>query len=92
MILERNYASDNKWASHKDTIYVVWEHLNLVEFAEIVLKRFNDPTPVPQWLNSDYETFYVFRINWVKTPALKFEVRSENLGPISEKCPQPSKP
>ena len=77
---------------HKDTIYVVWEHLNLVEFAEIVLKRFNDPTPVPQWLNSDYETFYVFRINWVKIPTLKFEVRSENLGPISEKCPQPSKP
>ena len=77
---------------HKDTIYVVWEHSNLVAFAEIVLKRFHDPAPVPQWSNSDYDTFYVFRFDWGKVPTLKFEVRSENLGPISQNCPQAFKP
>jgi hypothetical protein len=77
---------------HNDTIYVAWEHSNLVSFAEIVLKRFHDPTAVPPWLNSDYDTFYVFRIDWGKVPTLKFNVRSENLGPISENCPQASKP
>lgn len=77
---------------HKDTIYVVWEHSNLVAFAEIVLKRFHDPAPVPEWSNSDYDTFYVFRFDWGKVPPLKFEVRSENLGPISQNCPQASKP
>ena len=77
---------------HKDTLYVVWEHSNLVAFAEIVLKRFHDPASVPEWPNSDYDTFYVFRFDWAKGPSLKFEVRSENLGPISQNCPQPSKP
>jgi len=77
---------------HNDTIYVAWEHSNLFAFAEIVLKRLHDPTPVPLWPDSDYDTFYVFRIDWGKVPTLKFEVRSENLGPISENCPQASKP
>jgi len=72
---------------HNDTIYVCWEHANLVSFAEILLKRFHDLTPVPPWPNSDYDTFYVFTINWSETPRLKFEVRSEQLGPISETCP-----
>ena len=77
---------------HNDTVYVAWEHSNLLAFAEIVLKRLHDPTPVPLWPDSDYDTFYVFRIDWGKVPTLKFEVRSENLGPISENCPQASKP
>src|SRR5215469_6338360 len=77
---------------HNDTIYVAWEHANLVTFAEIVLKRFHDQAPVPQWPNSDYDSIYVFRIDWAKIPTLKFEVRSENLGPISENCPQALKP
>jgi hypothetical protein len=76
---------------HKDTVYVVWEHTNLVSFAEIVLKRFHDSTPVPEWPNSDYDTFYVFRLDWGKVPSLKFEVRSETLKAISENCPQASK-
>lgn len=77
---------------HNDNIYVVWEHSNLVVFAEIVLKRFHDSAQVPQWSNSDYDTFYVFRFDWGKVPSLKFEVRSENLGPISQNCPQAFKP
>ena len=77
---------------HNDTIYVAWEHSNLVAFAEIMLKRFHDLAPVPQWPDSDYDAYYVFRIDWAKVPTLKFEVRSENLGPISETCPQASKP
>jgi len=77
---------------HNDTIYVAWEHSNLVDLASIMLMRFRDAAPVPPWPNSDFETYYVFRIDWNKVPTLKFEVRSENLGPISEKCPEPSKP
>jgi hypothetical protein len=76
---------------HKDTVYVAWEHANLVSFAEIVLKRFHDSTPVPQWPNSDYDTFYVFKLDWSKGPSLKFEVRSENLEAMSQNCPQASK-
>jgi hypothetical protein len=76
-----------------DTIYVVWEHANLLAFAEIMQARFHDTTQLPDWPNSDYDTVYVFRIDWSKVPAtMKFDVRSEKLGPISETCPQTSKP
>jgi hypothetical protein len=77
---------------HKDTVYVAWEHSNLVAFAEIMLKRFHNTASVPDWPNGDYDTVYVFRVDWGKVPSLKFEVRSENLEPISQNCPQASKP
>jgi hypothetical protein len=83
-LLDRKY--------HNGTIYVAWEHKTLEAFAKIVLNRFQDLSQVPHWNNSDYNTFYVFRIDWANVPTLKFEVRSENLGPISENCPQLSKP
>ncbi len=68
------------------TIFVAWEHLNLVAFAEILLRRFENASPVPAWDNGNYDTVFVFRVDW---PAhhLQFEVRSEDLGPISEHCP-----
>ena len=72
---------------HNDVIYVAWEHINLVTFAEIMLTRFNHPGTVPDWPNSDYDTFYVFTIDWNAKDKLRFEVRSEGFGTISENCP-----
>jgi hypothetical protein len=72
---------------HDATIYVAWEHLNIVTFAEILLNRFHDESAVPDWPNSDYDKVFVFRIDWSATPALKFDVRSESLDGIGESCP-----
>jgi hypothetical protein len=72
---------------HDATVYVVWEHLNIVTFAEILLNRFHSASPVPEWPNSDYDKVFVFTIDWGATPALKFEVRSENLGGVGDSCP-----
>jgi len=69
------------------TVYVAWEHLNIVTFAEILLNRFHDASPVPDWPNTDYDKVFVFTIDWSGTPGLKFEVRSENLEGIGESCP-----
>jgi len=78
---------------HSDTIFIVWEHVAAAEFADIVLRRFHEPTAVAPWPNNDFDTYYLFRIDWRKdVPTLKFEVRAENLGPISEKCPEAAKP
>ena len=77
---------------HSDTIYVAWEHANLVDFAHILLQRFHNSAAVPPWPNTDFDTFYVFTIDWNNEPKLKFEVRSENVGPLSDKCPEASKP
>jgi hypothetical protein len=71
----------------RSTIYVVWEHLNIVSFAEILLTRFHQTTHVPPWDNSDYDTVFVFTIDWSEPRSLKLEVRSEGLGQMSEECP-----
>jgi hypothetical protein len=70
------------------TVYVVWEHQNIVTFAEILLNRFHDASKIPEWPNSDYDTVFVFRIGWNEPPSVKFEVLSENLGHIDETCPR----
>jgi hypothetical protein len=68
------------------TIYVAWEHLNIVNLAQILLTRFGDKGPVPAWDNDDYETVFVFTIRWSEPPSLAMEVRSEGLGRISADC------
>ena len=73
---------------HGATIYVVWEHLNIIDFAEVLLKRFGSAAKVPEWDNGNYDTVFVFTIDWSTPPSLKFDVRSENLGPLSDTCPQ----
>ena len=73
---------------HDATIYVVWEHLNIVTFAEILLNRFNNASKVPEWPNSDYDKVFVFTINWNEPRSLKFDVRSEGLGTIDDTCPR----
>jgi hypothetical protein len=73
---------------HDATVYIVWEHLNIGSFAEILLKRFASAARVPEWSNADYDTVFVFTIDWSAPASLKFEVRSENLGPLADTCPQ----
>ena len=64
----------------------------MVNFAEIMLKRFDYVGAVPVWPNSDYDTFYVFTIDWKATDKLEFDVRSEGFGLISESCPTAVEP
>jgi len=70
------------------TVYVAWEHANIVTFAEILLKQFGNTSNVPEWDNNNYDTVFVFTIDWGKPRSLTFEVRSEDLGSTGETCPQ----
>jgi len=74
-------------AYHGATIYVAWEHANIAQFAKILLTRFGSTATVPAWENGDYDMVFVFTIDWNEPRSLAFEVRSEGLGRISEKCP-----
>ncbi len=74
------------------TIYVAWEHLQIVSVAEVVLKRLGSTASVPAWKNSDYDTVFVIAIDWSDPPVAHFEVRSEDLGEISDQCPVARKP
>jgi len=72
---------------HGATVFVAWEHAMIVEFTKILLGQFGDASKIPEWGNSDYETVFVFTIGWSEPNSLKFDVRSENLGPIGDRCP-----
>ena len=76
---------------HGATVYVAWEHANIVSLAAILLTRFGQTATVPDWDNRDYDTAFVFTIDW-RTRALRFQVRSEQLGPIPEDCPRTTAP
>jgi hypothetical protein len=73
-----------------DLIVVAWEHLAARRFAEEMLKSFGQKDIVPRWLNSDYETIYIFRITTGpdKKRTLAFSVEHEDLAKtLSDKCP-----
>ena len=69
------------------TIYLAWEHANIVEFAAVMLTRFNGTAELPDWPNSDYETVFVFTIDWSKPDSLDFSITSQGLGSLSATCP-----
>lgn len=70
------------------TIYLAWEHTNILEFAEVMLARFGSQAKVPEWPNSDYETVFVFTIDWGTPGSMNFRVESQGLGPMSDICPR----
>jgi len=69
------------------TIYVAWEHLNIVNFTELMLTRFSSDAQVPAWPNSDYDTVFELIIDWKNPQSVKLEVQSENFGEPSKACP-----
>lgn len=79
-LLERRY--------HDATVYVAWEHRNIVKLAKILLERFGNRDKVPHWSDGNYDTVFVFTIDWGTPRRLKFTVRSENLGPLADRCPE----
>ena len=63
-------------------VVVAWEHLEARRFAESMLQTFNETkSDVPHWLNSDYDTVYVFRLTSDAQGLrhLAFSTESENL-------------
>ncbi|HEV2575915.1 MAG TPA: hypothetical protein VGU25_01780 [Acidobacteriaceae bacterium] len=71
-------------------VVVAWEHIQARRFAEEMLKSFGQKDIVPRWLNSDYETIYIFRITTGpdKKRLLNFSVEREDLAKdLSDKCP-----
>jgi len=71
------------------TIYVAWEHLQIMNLAEVMVRRFGTDATVPDWPNSDYDTVFTFHIDWKEQPTLRFEVSRQDLGSLPDTCPAP---
>lgn len=76
---------------HSSTIYVAWEHSQIVEIAKMFIQHFYSHAKVPHWSNKDYNMFFVFTIDWnKKQDQLKFDVRSEGFHDLSGKAVHPA--
>ena len=69
-------------------VYVAWEHLQIMNFAKVVLTRLGSDAAVPEWKNSDYDTVFAFHIDWSE-PSVRFEVQQQSYGGLPETCPTP---
>jgi hypothetical protein len=70
-------------------VYVAWEHLQIMNFAQVVLRRLGSDAAVPEWTNADYDTVFAFHIRWDDPPSVRFEVKRQSHGPLPEECPAP---
>lgn len=84
-LLADELLSEKYWNA---TVYVAWEHLNIVILAEVLLNRLDARAPVPDWENSDYDTVFVFTIRRSAGAAeSSLTTLSQDIGPISDACP-----
>ena len=71
------------------TVFVVWEHGLLDEFAKNLVKdNGGDPAQVPGWPDKDYDTIFLFKIT--HTPdgdSVVFTIDHEGLDNLSDDCP-----
>lgn len=71
-------------------VFVAWEHVFQVRFAKILLDAYGlDPTLIPQWKDTDYDSIWIFRIKQTDgKKTLSFTVDAEGLNDtLGDTCP-----
>jgi hypothetical protein len=71
---------------------VAWEHVKARDFANQMMAAYGVSAMVaPEWLNSDYETIYVFHITRTGkdgAPQATLEIQQEGLeSSLKDNCP-----
>lgn len=70
-------------------VFVSWEHKNLDKLVKNIMKAEGaDPTTVPTWPGSDFDSIFVLKINQGSASnKISFQHEAENLTNLSEQCP-----
>ena len=70
-------------------VLVAWEHKEIVDVAQALLKDNGaDPSLVPTWASDDFDAIYVIRIDRTAAPVrATFERKTEGLDGQSTQCP-----
>ena len=71
-------------------IFVAWEHKLLVQVARnLVASAGGNPSVVPDWSGSDFDSLYILRFNrGENTVSVKFRLDSEGLNNQATTCPR----
>ena len=78
-----------KPAYQNATVFIVWEHVKLDDFAkELVKHHGGDPAQVHFWPDKDYDTILVFKITKAAgQESFTFTMDHEGLNNLSDTCP-----
>jgi hypothetical protein len=70
------------------TIFVAWEHLQLVKLVQNIMNAYGGGVTVPAWGSTDYDSLYVVRVNYVgDTVNAQFTHEFEGLNGQPTACP-----
>ena len=70
------------------TIFVAWEHGELVKIVQDIMNRHGGGARVPAWTNGDYDSLYVVRLDYVgDTITARFQRDREGLNGQPTTCP-----
>jgi hypothetical protein len=70
------------------TIFVAWEHLQLVKLVQNIMNAYGGGVTVPAWPSTDYDSLYVVRVNYVGgTANAQFTRETEGLNGQPTACP-----
>jgi hypothetical protein len=75
-------------------VFIAWEHKELVKLVKkLVQVNGGDPSKVPDWDDSDYDSIYVLRISQSDgAKSISFSQDCEDLNNSSDKCPEVKPP
>jgi hypothetical protein len=70
------------------TLFVAWEHLELVKLVQNIMNAYGGGVKVPAWSSTDYDSLYVVRVNYVGgTVNAQFTHEFEGLNGQPTSCP-----
>jgi hypothetical protein len=70
------------------TIFVAWEHAQLVAAVQRIMNHYGGGTPVPAWTTGDYDSLYVVRVSYSgSTIRAQFARDREGLNGQATSCP-----
>lgn len=70
------------------TIFVAWEHVQLVKIVQNIMNQYGGGAAVPLWISGDYDSLYVVRVDYVAgTISAQFQKDREGLNGRPTACP-----
>ena len=70
------------------TIFVSWEHANLVKLVQSIINRYGGGVAVPAWVSGDFDSLYVVKVDYSGgTIHATFERDREGLNNQPTTCP-----
>jgi hypothetical protein len=71
------------------TVFVSWEHSNLVKAVQSIMNAYGGGTTVPAWISGDFDTLYVVHVSYTASGIdAWFETAHQGLNGQPTACPQ----